>query len=683
MAFCRLSFGLLMVVYSANKCTDPALHQHEPGHSEHQLPFASRVPPVVGSLVATYPWFTTSSLYWRLHAPLLLVSAVGMALTFGHFSRLSCLAFSWLKIVLTLHSGLHTFNNHEYLYSLVALLFALVDVHDVKLSFLGQAALCGSSARPGAALTLALGGCGFAAALNAIHGIPGAIGASAMMLGMWPGVLLLLSAPAPVASSQMPQWHVHSLRLCFGLVYLYAGLAKLSSDWLQGLTLRSLLSLHVPAYMPSLIVCKTMAAAAAALDLSLPWALWSPNATLRWVATLAAASFHLATHFFFVLETFPWVMLSGLAVFHGDEWIASAGTAVSLAADRMAALPFPHLGALTAPVRTVLTASAITLLLALHVLVPLPCGLHAWGDSTGSLTWGSQCQQFCWWMMTRTVRTVAAELTLVDAAGLRGSVPLSVAGVGRILGLHDEAALADFCRAASSNEDRLWQVASSLARAASLPDQPPVVAVYAEIWLEVNGPPAQRFVLPDVNLLDDSSAIAAVDWTGYGFISRCFERPPPLAHWVLPRIPQFRTTAWSARFDRLARRVFEADASASVLFVADSSAAGPVGIAASGIKGGTVYVQLLSGRADVLHLGPVAVGTCIALTRGMLVLQALDNQAALWMLVTRAGTGGLIPVGPLPPPATLSVASNEGRHVCAPPSELEVASADSIRHDDL
>ena len=676
-ASARVCFGLLMVMYSASKCTDNALHQYDPTFWFYgELPFASRVPPFLGNLVKTYPWFTTNSLYWRLHAPLLLVSAMGMALTFGPLSRFSCFAFSWLKLVLTLKSGVHTFNNHEYLYALLALLFALVDVHDAQLSFLGQAALCGSSKRPWVGLTLALGGCAFAAVMNSVHGIPGVIGAGAMVMGVWPGVVLLLSDPAS-ASRQMPRWHIHSLRLCFGLVYLYAGLAKLSSDWLQGLTLRALLSLHLPANTPSLAVSRALAWGAAGLDLSLPWALWSQSATLRWVATLSAASFHLATHWLFVLETFPWVMLSGLAVFHGDEWLAYADTCISRTAAFWPAALL-HLGASTVRARALLAASSIALLMALHVLVPLPCALHAFFDKEGSLTWGSQCQHFCWWMMTRTVRTVAAELTLVDATGLRGAVPLTSAEVGRILGRDDEA-LADFCRAAPSNEDKLWQAAATLARAASLPDRPPVVAVYAEVWLEVNGPPAQRFALPTANLLADSSAIPPVSLSNRGFFRRVFDRPPFLAHWVLPRIPQFRTAEWSARFDSLARRVFELDASVSTLFLADSSVAGPVAVGASGVEGGAVYAQLLSGRADVLHLGPVAVGACIALTRGVLVLQALDNQAALWMLVIRAGAGGIVPVGPLlPPPPSMTLASGG---VCAPPAEWETEVAPAITID--
>jgi len=127
-----------MMVYASSKCTDVA--PYSTPVSSLLSPIQHNVPAVLTWLASSHPWYTNNTLYWKFHPALVLLSATGIALGFGPLSRASCLAFFWLRLVSVLQTQ-YQYNNHEYLYCVLALLFGLYDGHDPWLSFLGQAVL--------------------------------------------------------------------------------------------------------------------------------------------------------------------------------------------------------------------------------------------------------------------------------------------------------------------------------------------------------------------------------------------------------------------------------------------------------------------------------------------------------------------------------------------------------------
>ena len=136
LAFLRISFGALMMVYSAGKCSENLLQKRDLGLSFHS--FSKRLAsPIYSAFVENYPWFTRQDLYWKFHAPLMLLSAAGITFAFGNVSRGSSLLFFVLKMVLTLQTQ-HNHNNHEYLYALIALAIFLLPGHDIEHSFIGK-----------------------------------------------------------------------------------------------------------------------------------------------------------------------------------------------------------------------------------------------------------------------------------------------------------------------------------------------------------------------------------------------------------------------------------------------------------------------------------------------------------------------------------------------------------------
>ena len=188
-----------MMVYSAGKCSEDHLQNRELGLSFHS--FSKRIPsPVYSVLVEDFPWYTRQDLYWKFHAPLMLLCATGITLAFGGISRGCSLLFFVLKMVLTLQTQ-HTYNNHEYLYALIAFALFFIPGHDVRHSFVGKVVIealgseCASgetTSTTGLAMLMMLTGTTYMMLQNAVYGIAGFIAPIGMGLMVWPSIILLL-----------------------------------------------------------------------------------------------------------------------------------------------------------------------------------------------------------------------------------------------------------------------------------------------------------------------------------------------------------------------------------------------------------------------------------------------------------------------------------------------------------
>lgn len=125
----------------------------------------------------------------------------------------------------------------------------------------------------------------------------------------------------------------------------------------------------------------------------------------------------------------------------------------------------------------------------LHFGSPLYCGIHAIGDE-GNINWVSTCQFFVWRMMTRSTRVHSLSFRLMNDK-TKQIDHLNPAA----LGMRDIQGLAYY-------EDMLLRTAHQVRSHAisSTPDQTPP-SVFADLWIEINGPPAQRYVDPNIDLV--------------------------------------------------------------------------------------------------------------------------------------------------------------------------------------
>jgi vitamin K-dependent gamma-carboxylase len=150
-------------------------------------------------------------------------------------------------------------------------------------------------------------------------------------------------------SKQVPAWVLGALRLQIGVVYFYAGVAKLNHDWLlRAQPLRLWLSARSDwPLMGPLFAQPAVAFAAswlaALFDLGIVGMLLVPKT--RRIAFALVLSFHLLTGILFPIGVFPWVMTLGATLFFSPDWPRRFGLGAPTANEARTAAP-GRLGAL-------------------------------------------------------------------------------------------------------------------------------------------------------------------------------------------------------------------------------------------------------------------------------------------------------------------------------------------------
>lgn len=122
-----------------------------------------------------------------------------------------------------------------------------------------------------------------------------------------------------------PAWTLYAPRLLVGIVYVYAGIAKLQPDWmLDALPLRIWLPAKadtplIGRFFDYLWVAYLMSWTGALYDLTIPfWLTWRRT---RFFAYFAVIAFHLMTAALFNIGVFPFVMIAlTLIFFNADDW---------------------------------------------------------------------------------------------------------------------------------------------------------------------------------------------------------------------------------------------------------------------------------------------------------------------------------------------------------------------------
>ena len=119
--------------------------------------------------------------------------------------------------------------------------------------------------------------------------------------------------------SQVPQWTIDIIKICLGIVYFYAGLSKLNSDWLfraQPLKIWLSNQLDIPFighWFRESWFHFTMSWAGAIYDLIIPFALLYRKT--RPIAFVAVVVFHLLTRYWFSIGMFPYIMIISSTIF--------------------------------------------------------------------------------------------------------------------------------------------------------------------------------------------------------------------------------------------------------------------------------------------------------------------------------------------------------------------------------
>ncbi|MEP2026188.1 HTTM domain-containing protein, partial [Reichenbachiella sp.] len=118
---------------------------------------------------------------------------------------------------------------------------------------------------------------------------------------------------------RIPKWNVDALKLMLGIVYFYAGLAKLNSDWLiHAMPLKMWLpgGYDLPIlghWLQQTWVHYTLSWTGALYDLAVPFLLL--YASTRWFGYIMVVVFHLLTSMLFPIGMFPYLMIACTLIF--------------------------------------------------------------------------------------------------------------------------------------------------------------------------------------------------------------------------------------------------------------------------------------------------------------------------------------------------------------------------------
>lgn len=302
------------------------------------------------------------------------------------------------------------------------------------------------------------------------------------LLGLWM-MFIPLERLSVYGGAALPAWKLLVLRAQVVTVYLWAGLAKLNADWLmRGEPLTTWLEARaqLPLIGPLLAddgVALAMSWAGAAYDLSVPWLLLHPRT--RPLGVVLVVGFHSAVGLLFPIGVFPALMILSSTLLWSPSW------------------PRRWLGAWTPsppapPLAWPQTAALVALLTAM-TLYP-GRGLLRGED----VAWTERGHRLAWRLML-IEKTGLVEYRVVEAkTGRRwrvspaeGLTPLQHKQLRTQPDLIRDYALQLKAQHAALGRD---------------------VAVFADVWVSLNGRPSKRLLREDLDLTQPVGALDEAGW---------------------------------------------------------------------------------------------------------------------------------------------------------------------------
>lgn len=560
-----------------------------------------------------------------------MLACFGISFGSGFLSSFSCLFFAIFQLVTVLKS-LTDYNNHEYLYSVISLFLALTDAHPIIIPKDLDSYNFG--------VFLAVFGTGYMLLWNVIYGIAGDIAVFGMC-SIFIGVSLMLGSVERAKFPAIPRFSYWIFQILIGSVYFFAGVAKMDGDWLSGSTIRELYQgwIGPTALRPVLETIFRqewpliwIAYSGMFFDLMVPFGLVAPHFSIRLVFTCLSLGFHIMNHFTFVIETFPWVMITALVIYFDCDCIFFLSRTFQKMCSALKSIP-PS-GCL--PSWKTFTLCGLLFILGVHLFIALPCATFTL-QGVEAINFSSQCQFFSWRMMTRSSKLFTFLVYLknditneIDPIVL-SQFQLSTEEISSI----------------SIHEDYLHQTAlrikeMAISASPSANHIPPIVM--ADIWVQINGPPIQRYVIPSIDLTLGPKPSSLKLWLA----SLQFRPQPTTYPWQEERIQKYYTPYWKEVFQNITKDELELigtgesfDTGSSVnqlLFFADRS--GPERILVLFAKESSL-LRVLAGQIFLQGLGTVSSGECL-LVQGYIqitVRTMRENQqyddTSLWMVRDR------------------------------------------------
>ncbi|MBS1645360.1 MAG: HTTM domain-containing protein [Bacteroidetes bacterium] len=291
--------------------------------------------------------------------------------------------------------------------------------------------------------------------------------------------------------ASVPRWMLLCFRLQVGLVYFFAGFAKIKSDWLldaQPLKIWLATTSNLPVFGALLalpITAWVFSWIGMLFDLSVPFLLL--NRRSRGFAYFLIVVFHLLTMWLFYIGMFPLIMMAAALVFFPPRWHRSVLQRLLkptlVAADSSRSLYIPKL-----------MFWVFALFFVWQILMPLRHFLYS-----GNVLWTEQGYRYAWHVMLME-KDGFAEFWVEDKTTHMRYIEYPKK---HLTALQEKMM--------STQPDMILQYAHYLAGIYEQKLGHPV-AVYADVYVSLNGRPGRQFINPDVNLAAIEDTFAGKDW---------------------------------------------------------------------------------------------------------------------------------------------------------------------------
>lgn len=298
--------------------------------------------------------------------------------------------------------------------------------------------------------------------------------------------------------THIPRWTIDSIKLMLAIVYLYAGLAKLNSDWLleaQPLSIWLAAKTSLPligGFMRDAWVAYAFSWFGAVYDLFIVFFLL--HRTTRPYAFAVVVIFHVMTRILFPIGIFPFIMIISTLIFFGPEvhlrmWKVVAGF-LRIDDNRF----FEDRKYNSSPIRSRWTHKIVLCFFVFQLLIPFRYLVYP-----GELFWTEEGFRFSWRVMLMEKAGYANFKVVEPSTGKRFYVDNS-----KFLTPFQEKQMA-------FQPDFILEFAHHLGtefsdRGILQPE------VYVESFVALNGRGSQPFVNPEVNLLTIHPGQSRVDW---------------------------------------------------------------------------------------------------------------------------------------------------------------------------
>lgn len=298
----------------------------------------------------------------------------------------------------------------------------------------------------------------------------------------------------------LPAWCTYLLRFQVGVVYVFAGLAKLTSDWLlHAQPLQIWLSARTSLPLVGPLLDQRWVAYGAA------WAGFLFDTTivafllmrrLRPFAYVVVLGFHAATLALFPIGMFPVIMVTAALVFFDPSWPRWWGERIRALFMGPSRGQEPQVAPVPAPPgwKARLALGAAVAYGILQILLPLRTHLYG-----GNVLWHEQGMRFSWRVMAREKNASVTFVVRSRTTGREWHVPPR-----QYLTPLQE-------REMSVQPDLILQLAQRIARDFEAEGKGPV-EVHADARASLNGRPAAVFVDPEVDLASERDGLAPKDW---------------------------------------------------------------------------------------------------------------------------------------------------------------------------